>query len=178
MDSTYIIIIVIFLVLIIIGIIGIGFYNKILFRRKKVEEKLESITKSIEERQNIIQQINTLFAGMSFHEDNLMMELNDLYIKINEKSDSTLNLLNKTDSLLVKALSLDTVYPELARNNDYNKIKDVFKENQYKIMYAIEIYNEEVENYNNYRNKPFINIINKICKFKDYDSYKKSQNEI
>lgn len=178
MSTAYIVIIAIFLVLIIIGIISIGFYNRILFRKKKVEDKLESITKALEERREIIQKINSLFSSLSFHEDNLMLELNDSYVKIDEKSDSTLNLINRTDDLLVKALSLDNIYPELTKNNDYAQIKDIFKENQYKVMYAIEIYNEEVEEYNNYRNKFFVSIINKICKFKDYDCYKKNKNDI
>ena len=35
-------------------------------------------------------------------------------------------------------------------NKEYMSLMDKFKDNQYKIMYAIEIYNEEVEVYNNY----------------------------
>ena len=40
-------------------------------------------------------------------------------------------------------------------------------------MYAIEVYNEEVSNYNNYKIKKFVDIIFKIFKFESYNYYKK-----
>ena len=178
MNIAIIVIICIFAILIIIGIIAIGFYNRILFRKKKVEDKLNSIKENLKERNEIIRRLNTLFANSSFHEDNLMLELNDLYIKINENSDSTLNILNNTDRLLVKALSLENLYPELSKNSEYNSLKDLFKDNQYKVMYGVETYNEEVEEYNKYRTKKVINIVNKLFKFPDYDIYRKDKNEI
>ena len=178
MNKDYIIIIIIFLVLIVLGIIIIGFYNRILFRKKKVEDKLNSIEKNLIERKDIIQRLNTLFSNSSFHEDNLMLELNDLYIKIDEKKDNTISLINHTDKLLVKALSLENLYPELTRNQEYISLKEMFKENQSKVMYAIETYDEELAEYNKYRNKPVINIINKLFKFPSYDRYVKDKNEI
>lgn len=178
MDISYIIIIIIFLILIVLGGAVIGFYNRILFRRKRVEDKLNSIKDILVERNEIIRGVNTLFANSSFHEDDLMLELNDLYIKINENKDTTLNLLNNTDRLLVKALSLDSLYPELAKNQEYDSLKKSFKDNQYKVMYGVETYNEEVEEYNNYRNKKIINIVNKLFKFPDYDVYRKDKNEV
>ena len=178
MNMAYIIIICIFCILIVLGIIIVGFYNRILFRKKKVEDKLNSIKENLKERNEIIRRLNTLFANSSFHEDNLMLELNDLYIKINENSDTTLNILNNTDKLLVKALSLDNLYPELIKNEEFNALKELFKDSQYKVMYGVETYNEEVEEYNKYRNKAIINIINKVFKFPDYDTYRKDKNEL
>ena len=178
MNTAYIIIIVIFVILIVIGIIGIGFYNRILFRKKRVDDKLNSIKINIKERNDIIRRLNTLFANSSFHEDDLMLELNDLYIKINDNSDTTLNLMNNTDRLLVKALSLENLYPELSKNQEYNSLKELFKDNQYKVMYGVETYNEEVTEYNKYRHKPVISIVNKVCKFPDYDIYRKDKNGI
>ncbi|MEE3342781.1 MAG: LemA family protein [Bacilli bacterium] len=173
MSTAYIVIIAIFLVLTIIGIIFIGLYSRIIFRKKKVEDKLDVINKDLEERGTIIQKVNAIISTQSFHEDNLVLELSNLYENISKKGDSTLNLLNKSEDSLIQALSLDSVHPELSKNNEYVKLKELFRENQYKVMYAIEIYNEEVEEYNNYRKKFIINIVNKICKFTNYDSYNK-----
>ena len=178
MNKVYIIIIIIFILLITIGIISIGLYNKILFRKKKVEDKLNSIKQNLKDRNEIIRKLNTIFSNSSFHEDNLMLELNDLYIKINENSDTTLNLMNNTDRLLVKALSLDNLYPELNKNEEYNALKELFKDSQYKVMYGVETYNEEVEEYNKYRTKPIISIVNKVFKFPDYEIYRKEKDAV
>ena len=40
-------------------------------------------------------------------------------------------------------------------------------------MYAIEVYNEEVEVYNNYRQNKFIDLVRTIFKFKEYNYYEK-----
>ena len=53
MNIAIIVIICIFAILIIIGIIAIGFYNRILFRKKKVEDKLNSIKENLKERNEI-----------------------------------------------------------------------------------------------------------------------------
>ena len=130
MGNAYIVIIAIFLVLIVIGIICIGFYNRILFRKKRVEDKLNSIKDILNERADIIRNINTLFSNGSFHEDNLMLELNDLYKKIQDNSESALILLKTTDVLLTKALSLENIYPELTKSQEYLSAKELFKKNK------------------------------------------------
>ena len=107
------------------------------------------------------------------------MELNKMKDAIldNNSINDTLPLINVSDDLLKKALSLDSIYNDLLKNKLYTSLKDTFKNNQYKIMYSIEIYNEEVEEYNNYKSKGIANIVSKIFRFSDYSYYKK-ENDI
>lgn len=175
MNLASIVIIVIFLILIVLGILIIGIYNKLTFYKNRVLNKFEAISKCLKDRTDIIQKIIDIINNNSLHEDSLILELNKLVTKINEENivNNLLLLINESDDILKKALSLDKIYDVLKSNKEYMSLMDKFKDNQYKIMYAIEIYNEEVEVYNNYKQNKFINIISKIFKFVDYNYYKK-----
>ena len=144
-------------------------------RNFRVNNKLITLTDGLNERCDIIRKLNTIFANSLFHEDNLMLELNDLYVRIsgNKDNSNVLNYINLTDDLLRKALSLESVYPELSKNNDYISLKSLFKDNQYKIMYGIELYNEEAREFNDYKNGFFAKYVGKILKMKDFDYFKK-----
>ena len=134
---------------------------------------------SLKERVDIIDSISNIITTNKLHEDNILMELNKMKEAILENSsvNDTLPLINESDDLLKKALSLDSIYDELLKDKIYMNLKDTFKNNQYKIMYSIEIYNEEVEEYNNYKSKGIANIVSKIFRFSDYSYYKK-ENDI
>ena len=134
---------------------------------------------SLKERVDIIDSISNIITTNKLHEDNILMELNKMKEAILENSsvNETLPLINESDDLLKKALSLDSIYDELLKDKIYMNLKDTFKNNQYKIMYSIEIYNEEVEEYNNYKSKGIANVISKIFRFSDYSYYKK-ENDI
>ena len=179
MNIAFIVILVIFVILILVGIIGIVFYNKLVFRKKKVIDKFNAVYMSLKERVDIIDSISNIITTNKLHEDNILMELNKMKEVILENSsvNDTLPLINESDDLLKKALSLDSIYDELLKDKIYMNLKDTFKNNQYKIMYSIEIYNEEVEEYNNYKSKGIANVVSKIFRFSDYSYYKK-ENDI
>ncbi len=179
MNIAFIVILVIFVILILVGIIGIGFYNKLVFRKMKVIDKFNAVYMSLKERVDIIDSISNIIVANKLHEDNMLMELNKMKEVILENSsvNDTLPLINESDDLLKKALSLDSIYDELLKDKIYMNLKDTFKNNQYKIMYSIEIYNEEVEEYNNYKSKGVANVVSKIFRFSDYSYYKK-ENDI
>ena len=92
----------------------------------------------------------------------------------NENSiNGLLLLIDESYQTISKSLNINNIYEELNNNSEFISIRDKFDNNHYKIMYAIEIYNEEVEEYNNYKNKKINNIIAKKFKFEDYNYYKK-----
>lgn len=166
-------IVLIFAIIMVLGLIIIGVYNKLIFLRKRVLDKFDAINEGLNERINIIKNIIEIIND--YHEERLVMDLNNLIKEINEESiiNNLLLLISKSDDLIKKALSLDSIYPELKGDKNYSKIRENFKNNQYKIMYSIEIYNEEVEVYNNYKNNTGVNIVSKVFRFKDYNYYKK-----
>ena len=54
MNIGFIIIMVIFIILILLGLITIGFYNRILFRKNRVRDKFLVVYNSLKERSNMI----------------------------------------------------------------------------------------------------------------------------
>lgn len=159
----------------ILGILIIGVYNRLSFYNNKVIDKFEAINNCLNERIDIACDIINFFNNDSFNEERLKLDLNNLSHEIKDENNvnNLLSLIDKSDKLLTKSLSMDNIYDSLKNSQEYKKIADKFKNNQYKIMYAIEIYNEEVEEYNNYKNKNIINVISKIFGFIDYNYYKK-----
>lgn len=175
MELSAIIIVVVFAIITLVGIIVIGLYTRLSFKREKILDKFNSINKFLEERSNLILRVIAILEMPPYHEETLIMELEKLSEKIDKETtvDNALSLIEKSNKMLKKALSLENIYKELKGNTNYNLIADDFENNQSKIIYAIEIYNEEVDNYNDYRTNKLINIISKIFRFKDYEKYKK-----
>lgn len=175
MNGMVVFIIIFFAILILLGIVIISFYNRLLFKKNKVIDKFDAINDCLNKRIDIINQVITILSNDKYHEDSLMLELRKVSDKINKENiiNNLLLLISKSDDVLKKALTLEKIYPGLGNNKEYLKLVDVFKNNQYQLMYAIEIYNEEVEVYNNYKNKAGIRLISKIFKLPDYDYYKK-----
>ena len=72
----------------------------------------------LKERISIIDSICSVLTKNNFHEDNLIMDLNNLKKSIEENNsiNETLPLINKTDNLIKKALQLDIIYESLKNN--------------------------------------------------------------
>ena len=68
---------------------------------------------------------------------------------------------------------LDKTYPKLKNNKEYKELKKELDENINRINYAKDKYNEEVTNYNKYKESKIIKLLNKILKFKEFTYYKK-----
>ena len=115
MNIGFIIIMVIFIILILLGLITIGFYNRILFRKNRVRDKFLVVYNSLKERSNMISRLTIILASGSYHEDNLIQELKDIsnLILNNNSVNDTLPLINKSDYVLKKALSLESVHEQL-----------------------------------------------------------------
>lgn len=151
----------------------IGIYGKLTMKKNKIEDKYNYINKYLEERINLILRIINLLEPSTYHEENLTTELEKLTKEITKEKNinNSLKLISKSNKLITKALTLEKIYKELATNQNYNLIKEEFANNQSQITYAIEIYNEEVNKYEEYRKKPVIKHISKLLNFKDYETY-------
>ena len=170
-----VVILIIFLVLIVLGIFVIGVFNKLTFHKMKIMDKFRAINDCLNERIEISKRVVNIFVEGNYNEEGLVMEINNLAREIEEELNvnNLLMLIDKSDDIFTKVFSLDKMYDNLGSNKEYKELADRFKNNQYKIMYAIEVYNEEVSNYNNYKIKKFVDIIFKIFKFVSYNYYKK-----
>lgn len=62
MNIGFIIIMVIFIILILLGLITIGFYNRILFRKNRVRDKFLVVYNSLKERSNMISRLTIILC--------------------------------------------------------------------------------------------------------------------
>ena len=169
------IIIGLFLVLTVVGIIVISIYNRLTFYKKKVLDKFNDINDCLNETVNIIKAIIDIIKDDKYHEDSLVLELNMLMGKIEDESsvNGLLLLIDESYQIISKSLNINNIYDDLNNNSEFINVRDKFNNNHYKIMYAVEIYNEEVNIYNNYKSKKINSIVAKKFKFEDYNYYKK-----
>ena len=175
MNIPTIIIIAIFTVIAILGLIVLTIVNKLTFYKKRILDKFNAVNDILNGRIEIITALIEILSKANYHEDNLLKELSLVSEEINKENavNNLLLLISKSDNILKKALTLDKIYQELSSNKEYQNLVESFKNNQYKLMYAIEVYNEEVEVYNNYRQNKFIDLVRTIFKFKEYNYYEK-----
>lgn len=175
MNLSSLIIILIFGILIFLGIIVIIFYTRLCFRRDKVLDKFDSVYDTLHERIEIIESIINIIQEENYPEERIKINLNNLSKELKQENNNNnlILLIDKSNKIIEEALSLETAYPLLRNNKKYLEIKKDFNNNKFKIMYSIEIYNEEVEVYNSYKSKLGINLISQVLKFPDYSYYKK-----
>lgn len=133
------------------------------------------MSECLNERTDIINKLTSILQSNDYFEESLLRELKSLKEEIDKetKTNYLISLIEESDKELEKALNLDNIYDHLKNNQDFLNVKEQFKNNQYKLMYTKEIYNEEAEAYNNYKNKGISKIIAKLFKMPDYNYYKK-----
>lgn len=175
MDIATLVIILVFGLLLCIGFVVIGIYNKLKFYHSRVLVKFHAVSDCLDSRINMIDKIVNFIYNQGYSEDALVMDLNKLALEIKDEINvnNLLELIDKSDKIIMRALVLDGVYEELVESSEYADMIEEFKNNQYKIMYSIEIYNEQVKEYNTYRSKRVVRLVSKIFKFQDYNYYKK-----
>ena len=63
------------------------------------------------------------------------------------------------------------VYPELKKNQEYNRILDDYVVNQDRISYAMDSYNKGVSDYNQLQENKYMNFFVKVFRFPEYKYY-------
>lgn len=70
MELSAIIIVVVFAIITLVGIIVIGLYTRLSFKREKILDKFNSINKFLEERSNLILRVIAILEMPPYHEEN------------------------------------------------------------------------------------------------------------
>lgn len=175
MDLPSIIIIVVFSILMLIFFVIFGIYSRLSFKRERVLEKFKAVDQFLDDRRSLMSRIVAFLEAPSYHEDTLSERMENLNIEIGKEVNvnNLVSYVKKSGKMLHKFLSLTEVYPGLAENCNFEVISNEVNNNDTKIMYAIDIYNEEVLNYNSFKSKKYISTISNLFRFKDFDVYKK-----
>ena len=174
MDA-YIVIVILFGIITLLVLSLLFFINRIYLSANNVERYYEPIKEYLEERKDIFKKTNNFISNNLEHEKSLNQKIDRVINLTNTevKPEEIIKALKKTDELLDIYTKLDKTYPKLKNNKEYNKLKKELEENISKINYAKDKYNEEVTNYNKYKENKIIAALDKILKFKEFTYYKK-----
>lgn len=154
-----------------LGILVIDRYNKCVFHRDKVLDKYNTIDKLLMEREDIIDKIMNVIKDYDLHEDSILRDLNKYKKSLNKEKDVNERLLFIDNDIIDKAINLKNVYKKAGK-----MIVDIEKDysnNNSKIDYALDIYNEEVLNYSNYLDNKFNRWVFEKFKFYTYNCYER-----
>lgn len=153
MQLEVVVIILLVSVLIFISLYLINEYNKIIIFQHQIEKKFKPIDMAIIKYTDIANKLKDIVAEASLKE-----ELNILSIKLSRVRS------NNKKILLIKDVdyTLNRVF-DLYKNNT-KKLKKEYTEYNDKVLYAKDIYNKKVMEYNNLLYKFPNNIITKIFK--------------
>ena len=174
MMESYTWIVIIFGILLIIFLLPLYFINRLLLQANKIEESFEPIKTYIEERKELLESIAIFIKNNLKNEEELIKKIEETTQELNNIKDAKegIPILKKSDKLKINLNKLEEIHPKISNNKEYQSLKTKLKENQNRINYTKDSYNKEVTNYNNYKNKKIISILNKLFSFKEYTYYK------
>ena len=169
------IIIFLFGFVIFISLIILYFYNHLLLLKKQVLKKYEAVSFCLTTMQEKMSDIITFIEKNLEHEEDYIRKLSNIQKKLSKISntDGGLKELKRMEKEYLKFTELDTIYPFLKKNNTYLELKKFILLYQTRVEYALDIYNEGVNNYNRYQKNEFVKKINKLFSFPNYDYYRK-----
>ena len=172
--EAYTIIVLIFGIIIMILLSLLSFVNKVSLYTKLVEKNFEEIKELVEERINILEDIEKWINHNLEHEDVLSKEIKNTKDTLKKIQTSTDNLtILKNNEIVDKFMKLDEIYPKIKKNEEYIDLKNRYITNQENISYAANAYDEGVKNYNNYKEKKIVSYLNKLLRFPNYTYYNK-----
>ena len=163
-------------VVLIIAIVAwaIGMYNKLVDKRNKVKNSWAQIDVQLKRRFDLIPNFVETVKGYATHESEIFTKFADarkLYGEASsegsvQKAAEASNQLNKLVAFTVEK------YPELKADKNFGELQNVLKENEDKIAYTRQFYNDVVLSYNNLREKFPGNIIANMFSFKEAELFK------
>ena len=171
MDIGVFVIILIFGFFMVFGIMVINVYNNFIYYRERVLDKFLAVDELLKDRINYIDFMLGIIDKNKFHEESIVRNLKKLKKSIVNEEDVNSRLVLINDLSIDRAFGLCDVYNKLNSDKVFNNFRGKYDSNKDKIMYAIDIYNEEVLKYNNYKNKWFRSKIFTFFKFYSYDCY-------
>ena len=173
--ESYIIIVFIFGIIILILLILLYFVNKILQHKKRLDNSFYAIKEVLNSLEVLLDDILEFLDGNLEHEKSLRKRLSqtkDLIISVKNDKEG-INTIHKIESEINNFINLKNTYEKIGKNKEYNRIKEEVLKNKDKLIYASDIYDKGVIDYNIYREKKLIDILSKLLKIPEYDCYNK-----
>lgn len=171
----YTIIVIIFGIIALLALSIIFFINRAFIYKNHIEKSFEPIKEYLSDRIEIAKKMNTFIKNKLEHEKSLNKKLEKTIDKLNSitNAEDGIPILKETEEITNTFIHLEEIYKKLKDNKEYNQIKKEYQDNIDRINYAKDKYNDSVTNYNNYKEKKLLVIINKVLKFPEFTYYKK-----
>ena len=175
----YTIIVIIFGIIALLALSIIFFINRTYIYKNHIEKSFEPIKEYLNERIEITKKMNTFIKNNLEHEKSLNKKLEKVIDSLNSITSASngIPILKKTEETTDTFIHLEEIYKKLKDNKEYSQIKKEYQDNIDRINYAKDKYNDSITNYNNYKEKKLLVIINKILKFPEF-TYYKNNNDI
>lgn len=161
----------IFGILIFISLIIVYFFNHLLFYKNKVQKKYNKIKGIVEKEHECLGKMSEYIEKNLKNETNLLRKIKG-YQKdlLNIKEENFFKTINKVNKVLPQFKKLKEVYPNLKNKNSYQDIIHEFELIETSYHYAKNVYDEELRDYNAYREQRFLKSLSKLFRLKDYDT--------
>ena len=166
----------IFGILILISLGILFFVNNLLLKRQKVDFSFDSIIKCLGNRTEILDKMAIFIEKNTTEEAKYINSINKSSInlsKIFKSNKNNIKDIKDSSKLFQKFITLKTIYPKFEKNKIYNDLIEKINLNEDRLIYAIDIYDQEVSKYNQLFNTKFNSFIGKMFKIKEYDYYNK-----
>ena len=174
--EAYNIIVIIFSILTFLMLFVVFLVNRVLNVKNRVDATYSSVVKYVDERCLL------LFRMSSFVEENIegeekfaltLKKARDDLGDVLKTNVHDLKELKRTKKLLIKFGELINIYPKVGKNEIYNLLVSESDTNIDRIEYAIDTYEREAHEYNEFKNTKVNKVISKVLRLKDYDYYNK-----
>ena len=172
--DTYIIIVIIFGIIALILISLLFFINRLSILSNKIEFAFKPIKTYIEERNDILDKMKEFITNNLEHEEEFLKEIDKAKetLETTRKAIEGIPNLKKTEKVFIKFNKLDEIYPKLKNNKEYKTLTESYNNNQDRINYGINNYDEGVKKYNNYKEKKIVSTLSILFHFPNYIYYK------
>ena len=173
--ESYTIIILIFGLLITFLLICLYFINQILQYKIKIDNSFIAVEELLVNLDDYLEEILEFLKRNKENERTLFLELSkakDL-IKTVKNNVEGINTIKKIEAKLELFYMLENTYKSFNKNKEYLKLKEKLLKFKDKLIYAMDIYDKGVIEYNNYTKKKYIYILSRILNFKEYNCYNK-----
>ena len=173
--ESYTIIILIFVIISIFFIILLYFYNQLVIYKNKVKVQYESIYLHMEEIMALLDDFSLWLEGNYSMEKDLVKKIRKFCFQYREEKDmmTQLSYVKELKKLIRNVHQLEKVYPKILNDSEYLSFKDRYDSHYSEIMYAMDLFNKGVEEYNLYKKKRIVSLLSRLFRYPDYVSYQK-----
>lgn len=171
----YTIIVLIFGFIILISLVVLFFVNRLISYKRRVQNSLFAVLECLEVRIQLINKMTEFVKKELDHERGYLLKLKNVekYLEEFLNKNYSFNNFGKNETDFLHYTTLDKTYSFLKKNQEYINLKTDALANQDKLIYALDIYDKKVVQYNDYRSKKIVLLISKMFHFPKYDCYNK-----